>query len=81
MSQKRKHKKKHEREIEKTVDTAQRVIQGIALIALVVLIVVDYVTPNTNVEVWIKGGLLAVGIGLSPKQILDIARNFIGAKK
>lgn len=69
-----KSKKNEQQEIKQVVDKAQRVIQGLAIVALVVIIAVDFYTPDTTVEVWIKGGLLAVGIGLSPKQILEFVR-------
>lgn len=68
-------RKKHEQHIEQAVDTAQRVIQGLAIVALVVILIVDALVPTATIEIWIKGGLVGVAIGLSPKQILELIGN------
>lgn len=78
-------RRKHEENVQQVVDTAARVIQGLAIVALVAVLVVDSITPEPSTPVWVIGGLLGVAIGLSPKQILElignIAKNLTGAKK
>jgi len=81
MANRKRNVKNEHKEIQQRVDTASRVVQGVAIVALVVIMAVDFYTPDTSVEVWVKGGLLAVGIGLSPKQILEFIRSIMEVRR
>lgn len=82
----KKHVERHklEQKTEQTVDAAARVLQIVAIIAVVAIFVVNGLLPNANVPIYVPAGLLGVAVGLSPAQIgkiiTDLLKSIIGKK-
>lgn len=88
MTAKKTTKRQHEREkqhAEAVVDAYARVLQIIAIIAVVAIFIINGALPNADVPIYVPAGLLGVAVGLSPQQIgkiiTDILKSLVGAKK
>lgn len=82
MVRKRTKKVDRAKEPKQLVDNYAKILQIVAIIFLFAIIVVDaLLLPKSEVQVWIYGGILGVAIGLSPEQMIEIIKAFIGARK
>lgn len=77
--------KKRVAEQKQVIDRYARALQALAIIAVIAIYVIRSVYPDTDIPVWVPGGLLGVAIGLSPEQIVklltNIARAFMDSKR
>lgn len=62
------------------VDNFARVLQIVAIAGVVAIVIVDSITPNTDVPVYIPAGLMGVAIGLSPEQFINLIRAIFTAR-
>lgn len=68
---------------EQVVDNYAKILQIVAIIAVIALIFIDAAfLPTTDVPIWVIGGLMGIAIGLSPEQMVEIIKGAIsGVKK
>lgn len=73
--------KKHEPERQE-IDAYARVLQVVAVIAVVSMVFIDNLVKDSTIPVWIYFGILGVAVGLSPEQILDVIKSiFTGGRR
>lgn len=88
MAKKANNKKRQQHELEKkteqAVDAFARVLQIVAIIAVVAIFIVNGALENADVPIYVPAGLLGVAVGLSPSQIgkiiTDLLKAFVGKK-
>lgn len=66
---------------EEKVDVLGRVLQAIAIIAVVVIIMIDSGANDIEVPLYVPAGLMGVAIGLSPEQLAEIVKSILRVKK
>lgn len=63
------------------IDRYARVLQMVAIISLVALYAIDSFNKDFEVPVWAYFGIMGVGVGLSPEQIIGILKDFLRGRR
>lgn len=84
MAKNTKAKEKHldrktRKHAEQVVDTFARVLQIVAIIAVVAVYITDGAFETVSVPIYVPAGLLGIAIGLNPEQISRIITSAVKA--